>query len=125
MGWAKGFETKVINDKQTHFDEIFELAFVGISGSGGMEFTKHLALGNKKDVVAETNSTVTKGLSDVTFPGTALAHNEHAYLFVHKSAGGQVNNKCFVYGRVEGKVKFFKSLLISESCPALVSLFSF
>lgn len=118
LGWAKGFESKVINDEQTGRGEILKRAFVGVGRSGGMEFTEHLALGNEKHVAADTESAVSESLGEVAFARTTGTEDENADSFIHEATGCQIQDKGFVDLRVKRKVKLLNGFVIAEGGAA-------
>ena len=60
---------------------------------------------------------MSEGLSEVAFTGTAGADDKNRYLLLDEVTGGKIHDESLVDVRIEGKVKIFNALVISEICP--------
>jgi len=100
LGGAQGLEAEIVDDEQVQGGQFTEMAIVGAGGACGGQLGEHLGLGGEQDIVA---------LAD----GTG-ADDEDGDLLLDEATGGQVVDEGLVDGGVEGEVKLFQGLLVSE-----------
>ncbi len=108
------FEAEVIDDEESYFSELIKLSVIRLGGPGGIEPSKHGALGGEGDVVALSYGAMTESLSEVTFAGSTGSNDKDRDLLLDEAAGGKIHDESSVDGRVEGEVKVLDGFLISE-----------
>jgi len=112
------FEPEVIDDEKPHFGQLIKLSVIGLGSPGGIEPSKHGALGGEGDIVALSYGAMTESLSEVAFAGSTGSNDKNRDLLLDEAAGGKIHDEGSVDGGVEGEVKVLDGFLISEVCAS-------
>src|SRR4030065_1608954 len=108
----QGLEAEVIDDEKPHFGDLIKLSFIRLGSPGGIEPSKHGALGGEGDVVALSYGAMTESLSEVALAGSTGSNDKDRDLLLDEAAGGKIPDEGLVDGRVEGEVKVLDGFLI-------------